>query len=369
MVGAGQIVTCRLWGVVAEENGTGMADMRHPAPGIGNSQFQMLDGDVVGDSDGLLHVTGHKDHSAISEGGSGNILATEILQLLFQLGGQRVGQRLVGGHHDGQRQGIVLRLGKHIGGHILHPGGLIGDDQHLGRTGDHVDPHHAGNQPLGLGHILVARPDYDIDPGDGLGPIGQGGHRPGGASLENPGDTDLLCSHQQMGIHLAVLVGRGDHDPFGHSGDACRDAVHQDRGDQRRGTALPSRNIEPGRIDGSYQSPDDGAVLPGLQPGILHLPLMKGLDTLDGQSQGVEELRVDLLIGRLQLATAHLELCDGQVRGIEAAAIVDDRSIAGGADLIQNPGDHLLAGGVGVLKPLKQAGKDLLPFATFCQIG
>jgi len=59
--------------------------------------------------------------------------------------------------------------------------GGLGHHQYLGRTGNHVDPDHAENLALGLGHVRVARADDLVDRHDGLGPISQRGDRLGPA--------------------------------------------------------------------------------------------------------------------------------------------------------------------------------------------
>lgn len=52
----------------------------------------------------------------------------------------------------------MLGLTKQVGGNIGRVGGVIGNDQHLGRTGDHVDIDRAERQLLGCRNKGVAGP-------------------------------------------------------------------------------------------------------------------------------------------------------------------------------------------------------------------
>ena len=52
-------------------------------------------------------------------------------------------------------------------------GGVVGEDQHLGRPGDHVDADLPEHPALGGGHISVAGADDLGDRRDGFGAIGE----------------------------------------------------------------------------------------------------------------------------------------------------------------------------------------------------
>ena len=77
----------------------------------------------------------------------------------------RIGERRVVGDQDRLRRGVVLGLRQQIGGDPVRIAVLVGEDQHLGRAGDHVDADRAEHQPLGRRHIGVAGTD---DLGDRL---------------------------------------------------------------------------------------------------------------------------------------------------------------------------------------------------------
>ena len=57
----------------------------------------------------------------------------------------------------------MLGLAEQVGGAHLGVGGLVGDDQDLGRAGQQVDADPPEELALGLGDIGVARADEHVD--------------------------------------------------------------------------------------------------------------------------------------------------------------------------------------------------------------
>ena len=58
---------------------------------------------------------------------------------------------------DGGAVGTVLGLGDQVGGDELGRGGVVGDDDDLGRPRERLDPDDARDLALGLGDVDVAR--------------------------------------------------------------------------------------------------------------------------------------------------------------------------------------------------------------------
>ena len=71
----------------------------------------------------------------------------------------RLRERRVVGDQDRLRRGVVLGLRQQVGGDPLGIVVAVGDDQHFGRAGDHVDADRAEHLPLGRGDIGVAGAD------------------------------------------------------------------------------------------------------------------------------------------------------------------------------------------------------------------
>ena len=59
-----------------------------------------------------------------------------------------VGKRGVVGDQDRLRAGVMLGLRQQIGGDPVGIAGCVGEDQHLGRAGDHVDADLAEDERL-----------------------------------------------------------------------------------------------------------------------------------------------------------------------------------------------------------------------------
>lgn len=124
----------------------------------------------------------------------------------------------------------MLGLRQQIDRHDKGVGGLVGDDEDLGGTGEQVDADLAEQLALCLGHIGIARSGDQIDPLDRLGSGGQGPDR-----LNSTEKVDLVRARE---VHRCYGRGwdlttdrRGACGDAGHPGDLavtmvmCADAV------------------------------------------------------------------------------------------------------------------------------------------------
>ena len=121
----------------------------------------------------------------------------------------------------------------------------VGEDQHLGRAGDHVDADRAEHQPLGGRDIGVAGPDDLGDRLDRLGAVGERRHRLRAADAVDLVDAGELGRRQHQRVELAVRR-RHHHDDARHARDLGRHRVHQHRGRIGGGAA---RHVEADRLD------------------------------------------------------------------------------------------------------------------------
>ena len=81
----------------------------------------------------------------------------------------------------------VLGLAEQVGGDQARVGGLVGDDQHLGRAGEQVDADAAEELALGLGDVGVAGADEHVDRREVLDqPEGHRGQRPARRRARRP---------------------------------------------------------------------------------------------------------------------------------------------------------------------------------------
>ena len=210
----------------------------------------------------------------------------------------------------------------------------IGNHQDLGGAGDHVDAHLAEDAALGGGHVGVAGAGDLVDRGNGVGAIGQRRH-----GLRAADAIDLVHAgnprrqkHQR--VHLPLRGRYGDRQAR-HARDLGGDGIHQDRGRIGR---LPARHIQPGGRD-RRPAPAQGRTR-GIGPAVIfgQLAFVVGADAIGGQFQRSAffvrdqgALAVDLFGG------------DGQGFGrqcqpVQIAGQLDDRRIAPGAHIGDDPG-------------------------------
>ena len=123
-----------------------------------------------------------------------------------------VGEFRVVGDQDGLRGGIVLGLAHQIGSDPLGIVEAVGDDEDLGRSGDHVDPDHAEQLALGLSDPGVAGAGDDIDRRDPFRAVGQRGDRLGPADPPQFVDPGEVRGGEDERIRVAIRSGRDHHD-------------------------------------------------------------------------------------------------------------------------------------------------------------
>ena len=120
----------------------------------------------------------------------------------------------------------MLRLGKQIHRHPVGIRRAVGDYQHFGRPGHHVDADHTEHPALGRCDIGVAGTDDLVHLRHRLGAIGQCAHRLRAADGEHPVDAREMRGRQHQRIAFAVWAWH-HHDQLADSGHLGRHGVHQ----------------------------------------------------------------------------------------------------------------------------------------------
>ena len=143
----------------------------------GGYDLQMLGCDHISHSAGVLQVVKHDGAAVVRHALLDDVPARELLCLPLHLA--RNGLCLCHGigQQDGGSQLVVLGLTEQVGGNVGRVGGVIGNDQHLGRTGDHVDIDRAERQLLGCRNKGVARTNDLVHLRDKARAVGQRGNR------------------------------------------------------------------------------------------------------------------------------------------------------------------------------------------------
>ena len=154
-------------------------------------------------------------------------------------------ERGIVGDQDRLRAGVVLGLRQEIGGDPVGMAAAVGEDQHLGGPGDHVDADLAEHQALGGRHIGVAGPDDLGDRRDRLGAVGERRHRLRAADAIDLVDAGELRRRQHQRRELAVRR-RHHHDQARHARDLGGHRVHQHR---RRIGGGAAGHVEADRLD------------------------------------------------------------------------------------------------------------------------
>ena len=306
----------------------------------------MLRGDAVGHRSRLGEGPGHDDLAVGLDGGPGDLLPLQGLELGLNFPGNGLGQFSGVGDQDGGGHLVVLRLAEQVGG---HPGGVgisVGNHQHLGGAGDHVDVHQSKHLPLGLGHIGVAGAHDLVHLGHRFRPVGQSGHRLRPAHFEDAGDPGQLGRRQDGGADLPVPSRRGGHNDLPHPGDVGGDGVHQHGGGVGGGA--------PGHIDahpgqrGDLLTQDHPLPL-GHEKSLPLLLGVEGADVFGGLPEDLGEFPVHLGGPLLQLLGGHLQ--GGELHPVELLFILQQGRIPPllhGAEDVRHRGGHvhrlLLAG-------------------------
>ena len=217
-------------------------------------QLEVLGGDGVGDGDGGL---GRVDEDAECPtrrasprsrpaGASRGEPATSA--------STAVGHDLVPRDQPGQAVGAVLGLHDDVDGGEGRRHGGVGDDDDLRRPGEgrrHADAALAGDLPLGHGDVDVAGPDDDVDGGDRLGAVGEGGDGLGAADrVHGVGAGDGGGGEHDVGH--ACRRDRAARTPTtrGDAGDLGRDDGHQHG---RRVDGPAAGDVAAGPVDGPAQ--------------------------------------------------------------------------------------------------------------------
>ena len=187
------------------------------------------------------------------------------------------------GDQDRLRAGVVLGLRQQVGGDPVGIAVPVGEDQHFGRPGDHVDADLAEHHALGRRHIGVAGADDLGDRRDGLRAIGQRRNRLRAADAIDLIDAGELGRGQHQRVEFAIGR-RHHHDDARHAGDLGRHGVHQHRGWIGRRAA---RHIKPDRLDRGPARTEFDAERIGEAVVLRHLPAVESLDAATGELERV----------------------------------------------------------------------------------
>ena len=353
VVGSGDIVAQSLGDVPAEEDRAGVPHPAGQSVRLGNGQLQMLGRDAIDERRRRIEALDHDDAAVPLPARRRRLAPSQGRQMRLHRGADRVGEGGVVGDQDRLRRLVVLGLRQQVD---RDPGGVgvcVGDDQHLRRPGDHVDPDLAEHLPLGRGDIGIAGADDLVDRGDALGAVGQGRHRLGAADAVDLVDAGEPGRGQDQRVEHPVRRGHG-HDQAVDAGDAGRQRVHQHR---RRVGGGAARHIEAGRVDRRPAIAEANAACVHLVVVGRPLPGVEPLDPLGGELEGGNRLGVAAGREPVDLVRRHPQRLRRKLQPVEPAAVVDQRRVAAGADVGDDRG-HRFAHIGRVLALCRQHGRE-----------
>ena len=235
----------------------------------------------------------------------------------------------VGG--DQQRLGafVMFRLAQQVERDPFRVIIRIGDDQNLGRAGDHVDAHLAEDPALGRRDKGVAGAGNLVHRGDGVGAIGQGRDGLRTADPVNLIDTGGPGGGEHKRVQHTVRRGHR-HGKARHPGHLRRYRVHQNRG---RIGCQPPRHVKPRRGNRRPAPAQRRARLIGPAGIFGQLTAVIGADTRRGAFQCVAFHCGHLLDRRFDLFFSDTQIIWAQRNTVEPVRQFDDRLVPPRADI------------------------------------
>ncbi len=237
----------------------------------------------------------------------------------------------------------MFRLGKHVRRHPGRIGAVIGKDEHLAWSGDHVNADHPLKEALGRGDINVPRPGDDVRAGHAFRAKGKRGDAPGTANTVNFFNIEQVRGCQKVRIDAAVGPGRrADGEPR-HAGHLGGNGVHEQAGNKGSVAALAAGHIEAHSVHRQDPLAEDAAVRARHEPGAIQLRLMASADIGRGPADVFPVFHRDGS-GRPRDFLGTHPNGEGEIRRVEMPRVVHEGLVAPGA----HGGDDLPHGGLDV---------------------
>ncbi len=206
---------------------------------------------------------------------------------------------------------------------------FVGENQHFRRPGDHVDADLAEDEALGRRHIGIAWADNLGDRRDGLGAMGERGHRLGATDAIDLVDAGELRRREHERRKLALRRRHGHHQPR-NARDLGRHRIHQHRGRIGGGA---SGHVEADRLDRAPARRELDAQRVDETIVGRELPAVVGLDPITRERERIERPTVARRIGRIDFIGPYSQVGLLEIDPIQFPAELDQGAIAAGGDV------------------------------------
>ena len=343
MAGSGDVVAHDLGRVLTQEKSACVLDLVDPRPRVVQEQAEVLRSYPVYQVHGFFQGIDQYNPSLAVQRGLGYFDPGLFCDHPGDFGPDLVDQFLAVGDQNCGGQRVVLRLGDEVGGAETGVGGLVGQNDGLGRAEDPVDVDRALDQFLGVGNKDVAGAADLVDLGHGGCAVGHGrdGRDPTHL-VEGVHACDLCGDYDRRVQGFSPLRRRAEND-LTDAGHASRNSRHQDsRG--VGGTATWGVQANP------IQRPDQLAqTLLAVYPVAGHRCFVEIAHPLGGQFQGFSQFFAHGVSGLGHLLFSHPEIF--QVRTVQQFGVATDSSVAFLAHVVQHlmhrlQGRHSLSEGL-----------------------
>ena len=324
MVGAGDVITQRFAAAIAHEDGAGVAQFGKQRFGLGDGEFKMLRRDAVGDGAGLGERAGADQRATRVEGSADDGRTRHRRQQPLDARRHGVDERAARRQQHRLRQFVVLGLREEIHRHPVRARAVVGDDENLRWTGDHVDADQAEHAALGRGDIGIAGADDLVDRRQRGRAVGERADRLRAADGEHAINAREVRRREHRGVGDAIGR-RHHHDDLAHAGHLGRHRVHQ----HRRGVrGLAARHVEPDPIERRDRDAEHRAIGFDLAPADAQLSAVVALDALTREHQRVADVGIEPVKRRREFARRTLQRRHARrLHAIEARRVVEHRGV------------------------------------------
>ena len=320
--------------IIAKEDRARGRDERDDGVFVSDNERKMLGGEGVDEGDAVLERLDQHHPGTVLEGFFQLGLTAQGLDLLFDLGFDRVEQLFGISDESHDAVAAVFGLGEHVGGDVGGIAARVGEGHDLARSGQEIDGDDAEELPFRLDDEGIAGTvDFQHRP-DRFRAVGHRREPLGSADRVDLGGGGILKDVEQGRIDNPAGTGRRHHDDLGTSRCGGETDGHV-RGRDERGTA--ARHVDADALEGQVTLADEGALGVLAGPVLAQAALREVGDVFSRGGDGLLRRLVDRGIGGGEFGGGDAELLRvGKAGLVEAIREIDEGGVAFFADFVED---------------------------------